>query len=90
MKALLCFAFALLAGCACSKPAPGKESGPSLTVEEVKQLSKNGVPDNTIINRIRDTHSVFHLTREQTIDLANAGVSQRVIDYMVETGQGSH
>ncbi len=58
-----------------------------LDIQDVENMSKNGLSDDVIINQIKSTESVFHLTTDQIIELKNAGVSQKVIDYMIQTGQ---
>lgn len=57
-----------------------------LSINDVKEMSKNGLSDNVIIGQIQATNSVFELTPSEIIDLKNEGVSQRVIDYMIQTG----
>ncbi len=56
-----------------------------LTVNDVKSMSKAGISDDVIISQIRQTGSSFRLSSSQIIELKNAGVSQRVIDYMINT-----
>ena len=41
---------------------------------------------NIIINQISNTHSVYNLDANAIIDLKNAGVSEKVITYMMNTG----
>ncbi len=62
------------------------DHGQQLNVNDVKQMSQAGLNDNVIIGQIQSTKSIFHLSTDEIIDLKNAGVSQRVIDYMIETG----
>ncbi|HTH46022.1 MAG TPA: YXWGXW repeat-containing protein [Candidatus Limnocylindria bacterium] len=62
-------------------PAPP----PPVSVADVENLSRSGMSDNDIINRINNTHTVFHLDADAIIALKNAGVSQNVIAYMVGT-----
>ncbi|MBS0615166.1 MAG: hypothetical protein JSR58_01270 [Verrucomicrobia bacterium] len=57
-----------------------------LSVDDIKKMSKAGLSDNVIISQIQATNSVFYLSTADIIDLKNAGVSQRVIDYMIQTG----
>jgi len=57
-----------------------------LSVDDVKKMSKAGLSDNVIISQIQSTNSVFYLSTADIIDLKNSGVSQRVIDYMIQTG----
>jgi outer membrane lipoprotein SlyB len=63
------------------------ESGQQLSIYDVEAMSKNGLSDNVIIGQIQSTHSVFHLSSEQIIELKNAGVSEAVIEYMIQTGR---
>ncbi|MBS0651060.1 MAG: hypothetical protein JSR93_07860 [Verrucomicrobia bacterium] len=62
------------------------DHGQQLTLDDVKEMSKNGLSDNVIIGQIQSTKSVYYLSTNEIIDLKNAGVSQRVIDYMIQTG----
>lgn len=56
-----------------------------LAVEDIKSLSKAGVNDDTIISQIKATRTVYHLMAAQIIDLKNEGISQKVIDCMINT-----
>lgn len=56
-----------------------------LSVSDIKSMAKAGVSDNFIIGEINDTHAVYNLDANALIDLSNAGVSQKVIAYMVGT-----
>lgn len=62
------------------------DQGEQLSIDDVKEMSKNGLSDNVIIGQIQSTNSVYYLSTNQIIDLKNSGVSQRVIDYMIQTG----
>lgn len=55
-----------------------------LTLNDVIKLSQGGVSDDTIILYLRDTKSTYHLSQTQIRRLQDAGVSQRVINYMTE------
>jgi len=57
-----------------------------LSLDDIKEMSRNGLADRVIIDQIRATNSVYYLSTRQLIDLKRAGVSERVIDYMIETG----
>ena len=48
-------------------------------------MAKSGVSDDVIIGNIDSTHAVYNLDANALIDLNNAGVSQKVIAYMVNT-----
>ncbi len=59
------------------------DRGEQLSIEDIKAMSRAGIDDSTIIDMIRRTDSVYNLTSEQVIELQKAGVSQRVINYMI-------
>jgi hypothetical protein len=64
--------------------APPPIVGP-VTIEDVKAMSAQKVSDETIINHIRQTRTIFHMTASSIIELKGAGVSEKVINYMIET-----
>ena len=61
------------------------QMGTPLSVADVKALSKAQVSDDTIIAQIVNSHTVYHLSATDIIDLHDTGVSQKVIDYMIGT-----
>jgi hypothetical protein len=61
------------------------EQGQPLTVMDVKALVKAGIGDDLVISQIRNSRTVYHLTTADIIALKNAGVSERVIDFMINT-----
>ena len=61
------------------------EQGQPLAAADVKALAKAGVSDEVIISQIRNSHAVYRLTTAEIIDLKDAGVSERVIDFMINT-----
>jgi outer membrane lipoprotein SlyB len=61
------------------------EQGQPLSVADVKALAAAGVGDNVIISQIRNSHTVYHLSAADIIDLRDAGVSNPVIDFMINT-----
>ncbi len=61
------------------------DRGESLSIRDVKAMSKAGINDDTIMDLIDNTNSVFYLSADDIIDLKKSGVSQRVINYMVNT-----
>jgi surface antigen len=61
------------------------QAGTPLTVADVKAMSKAQVSDDTIIAQIINSHTVYHLSATDIIDLHDSAVSQRVIDCMVNT-----
>ena len=61
------------------------EQGHPLSVADVKALAQAGIGDELIISQVRNSHTVFHLSSADIIDLKNAGVSEKVIDFLIET-----
>jgi hypothetical protein len=61
------------------------EQSQPLTVTDVKALAKAGLSDDLIISQIRNSRTVYHLGTADIIDLKNAGVSERIIDFMINT-----
>jgi len=61
------------------------EQGQPLSVTDVKALAAAGVGDNVIISQIRSSHTVYHLSAADIIDLRDTGVSNPVIDFMINT-----
>lgn len=61
------------------------DQGQPLTVVDVKSLTKAGIGDDLIISQIRNSRTVYYLTTADIINLKNAGVSERVIDFMINT-----
>lgn len=53
-----------------------------MTIEQIVDLSKQGVNEEVIIDRIRMTNSKFNLEPAQIDYLQQQGVSQKVIDEM--------
>jgi len=56
-----------------------------MAVADVKALAQTGVSDDVIINQIRNSHTVYHLSSSDIIDLHNSGVSENVINFMINT-----
>jgi len=87
---------AILAGCAGAPQKPPQierisadelaralpQPTPTLTTDEIVQLSKQGVRPNEIIARIKQSGSTYELLPSQLIDLAQRGVDVRVLDAM--------
>jgi hypothetical protein len=59
--------------------------GQPLTLEDIKALARANVRDDLIIGQINATRTVYRLTTAQILELKNAGVSDAVIDYMINT-----
>lgn len=56
-----------------------------LAVADVKALAQAKVGDDIIINQIRNSRTVYHLSAADIIDLRNSGVSENVINFMINT-----
>src|SRR5271170_5656606 len=61
------------------------EQNQPLAVADVKALAQAKVGDDIIISQIRNSHTVYHLSAADIIDLRNSGVSENVIDFMINT-----
>jgi hypothetical protein len=72
----------LLSGCATLGTT---QPQPPVTVSEIIQMSKEGVPADTIIERMRDSETLYRLTAAQLAELHEQGISDQVIDYMQQT-----
>lgn len=57
-----------------------------LTVSDIIKLSQGGVSDEVIVKYLRETNTVYNLSQAQVKKLHQGGVSQRIINYMVGTG----
>ena len=64
------------------------DKGEQLSVEDIKEMSRNGLKSKVIIDQIKATNSVFYLSSREIIDLKKSGVAEQVIDYMIQTGNG--
>jgi len=63
------------------------DRGEPLTINDVIKLSQSGVSDDTIVRYMTDTSSYYSLSQAQIRRLQDAGVSQRVINDMIESGR---
>ena len=61
------------------------DQGQPLMVADVKALAKAGVSDDLIISQIQNSHTVYHLNAADIIDLRNSGVTDKVVNYMINT-----
>jgi hypothetical protein len=63
------------------------DKGEPLTINDIIKLSQGGVSDDTIIRYIQETKTTYNLSQAQINRLQESGVSQRVINYMINTGK---
>ena len=61
------------------------EQGQPLSVADIKSLAQARIGDDVIISQIKNSRTVFRLSSADIIDLHNSGVSEKVIDYMINT-----
>jgi hypothetical protein len=82
---------AMVVGCETPRsyppPPPPTVRYPSrpLGTADVKMLAKSGISDELIISQIRNSRTVYHLTAAEILDLKDTGVSEKVIDFMINT-----
>lgn len=69
----------MLAGCA-TTPAP-----PPVTVEQVVQMSREGLSPEEIIAKMEDSETVYRLSGSELARLKERGVPDAVLDYMQDT-----
>lgn len=56
-----------------------------LSQADIISMVKAGVADEEIIRRIDGTRTVFRLSSDDVIRLRNEGVSDRIVNYMLDT-----
>lgn len=56
-----------------------------LAIADIKAMAKAGVGDEVIISQIVNSRTVYRLSASEIIELHEAGVSQKVIEYMINT-----
>ena len=61
------------------------EQGQPLGLADIKALSKASLSDEVIISQIRNSRMAYHLSTAEIIDLKDTGVSEKVIDFMINT-----
>jgi hypothetical protein len=71
----------LLSGCA----ALGFKQPEPVTVGQVIEMSKEGMPAEAIVEKMRDSETVYRLTAAQLAELHDVGIADQVLDYMQRT-----
>jgi hypothetical protein len=61
------------------------DQGQPLSVADVKALAKAGISEDVIINQIQASHTIFRLSAADIIDLRDSGVSDKVVNFMINT-----
>ena len=62
------------------------DEGKHLAIYDLIQLSQSGINDDKIINYMNDKKSKYTLNKAQIYRMQNSGVSQRVINYTIDSG----
>ena len=62
-----------------------QESQPPLSTEDIKAMTRAKIGDDLIISQIRNSRTVYHLNTADIVGLKRAGVSEKVIDFMINT-----
>jgi len=68
-----------------AKTSPAATKPRPMTTAEVKELVKAKLSDEVIISQIRSSRTVFHLKTAEIIELRDSGVSEAVINFMINT-----
>ena len=66
-------------------PPPPQYRSQPLGLADVKMLAKSGISDEVILSQIRNSRTIYHLGAADILDLKDAGVSEKVIDFMINT-----
>jgi len=61
------------------------QSAQPLLLPDVKVMARIGFSSDVIIAQVRNSHTVFHLTANDIIDLKNSGVSDQVVNFLIST-----
>ena len=92
--AIVTLATATIIAVGCETPHNGRPPPPlhrvqhpsqPLGLADVKMLAKAGISDEVIISQIRNSRVIYRLSTAEIIDLKDSGVSERVIDFMINT-----
>ena len=65
--------------------APGPDSLALMTKQDVISMSKAGAGDDVIIDMIKKSGSAFQMRARDVVELADSGVSNRVLRTMIKT-----
>ena len=62
-----------------------EQSKPPVVVSEVIQMVQDGVPEETIVEKMRESKSVYRLNAAELAQLHDRGVADPIINYMQQT-----
>src|SRR5262245_61162946 len=71
----------LFGGCA----TLGFKQPEPVTVGQVIQMTKEGVPADKIVSKMRDSETVYRLSATQLAELHDEGIADQVLNYMQQT-----
>jgi hypothetical protein len=63
----------------------GEPAKPPVTVPQIILMSREGVPAEDIIQKMKESGTVYRLKADQLAQLKEEGVPDAVIDYMQQT-----
>lgn len=69
---------------AVAPPPPPPPPAPT-GLADVKAMARAGVSDDVIIEQMRTTRTIYHLAASDIISLRDAGVSDKVLNFMLST-----
>jgi hypothetical protein len=61
------------------------ERGRKLSLNDLEELGRRGVPDTVILSHLRRRDDAYRLTATEVVRLREAGVSDRVSNYLLES-----
>ena len=73
---------ALFGGCSTLGVEPSKEP---VTVSEVIQMTQEGIPADAIVEKMRESKSVYRLNAAELAQLHDRGIADPIINYMQQT-----
>ena len=85
LKLTIIFSLIFYIGCATLSGNPVGPPPNPVTVKEIVEMSEAGLPPETIINNIQQSHTVYRIQASQLVQLKEMGVSDEVINYMQQT-----
>ena len=72
-------------GCASLSGDPMGTPPDPVTVKEIVEMTKAGIPPEIIIDKMKQSRTVYRLKASQLVQLKEMGVSDEVINYMQQT-----
>lgn len=63
------------------------QKGETLTINDLIRLAQSGVNDQTVLAYLKQTRANYSLSQLQIKRLQDAGVSPRIVNFIIETGR---